>query len=170
MSKLTQKAAVYEATMNILAENDIPADDNQVPAISSLVTKEMRANVIAVVTQGIITGEVDFSQEASAKYDTAEKIKGYVTGMVSNHYRKDSRLNGGVKHEIKNPGSRAGSQDETIKALKALRTTRTDATELAEIDACIAARQAEIKPSKTVELTAEQIEKLPAELREKLGL
>jgi hypothetical protein len=171
MSKLNQREAVYQAVMNTLADNNISFDDGQTPAAQSLMTKEMRAAVIAIVVAGFQAKEVELSAEAEAKYDTEAKIKGYTNGLLSNWLRKDKRLNGNISYEVKAPGSRAGSQDDQIKALKALRSTRTDAEELAEIDACIAARQATIKPTKKVAtITAEQIEKLPEELRAKLGL
>jgi hypothetical protein len=166
---MNQKEAVYTTALNVLAENDIPFDDGQ--DIKPLITKEMRANIITIITQGITSGEVEMTPEGRAKHDTEPKRKSYVNGLVSNWFRKDSRLNGGVKYESKAPGSRAGSQDEQIKALKALRTLKADDQEAVQaINEAIKARQAELKPAKAVALTAEQVDLIPEELREKLGL
>ena len=63
---------------------------------------------------------------------------------------RNTRLNGSEKYEAKNPGSRAGSGDEQIKALKALKSTLTSLEDIEAIDKAIETRTAEIKPIKTV--------------------
>ena len=55
------------------------------------------------------------------KYSTIEKMRSYASGLVNNWFRKDIRLNGGMKYEVKNPGSRQGAGDQQLKALKTLR-------------------------------------------------
>lgn len=172
MSKLNQRESVYQATMNVLADTGINFDDGQTPTAAELVTKDMRKSILSIVTESIRSGETEFSAEATAKHDTVEKVRSYVSGLVNNWFRKDKRLNGSVKYEAKNPGSRAGAGDEQLKALKALRATKTDDQEaLTVIDAAITSRQAEIKSSKPqVTLTTEQVEALPASVREALGL
>jgi len=127
---MKQNEAVFQAVCAVL--------DRSTFSSAVQLTKEQRNTVIEMVTQGIVSGVVDFSDEAKAKYDTEAKIKSYTTGMVSNHLRKDKRLNGNVEYEIKNPGSRAGSGDGTLKALKALRSTC--------IDQAIADRTAKSRP------------------------
>ena len=153
---MKQNDAVFQAVCGVL---DAQSFDSAVE-----LTKEQRASVIGIVTQGIMNGQVDFSAEAKAKYDTDAKVKSYTTGMVSNHLRKDKRLNGNTKYEIKNPGSRAGSGDDQLKALKALRSTITDSENLTAIDEAIANRTAEVQASKqkTVVIDAEA---LPEHLR-----
>ncbi len=171
MSKLNQRESVYVATMNVLADAGINFDDGQSVTAQELVTKDMRKSIMSIVTQSIIAGETDMSSEARAKHDTEDKVRGYVSGLINNWFRKDKRLNGGNKYETKNPGSRAGAGDEQLKALKALRATKADDAEaLAVIDAAIASRQSELKVTKTVALTQEQIDALPANVRESLGL
>ena len=170
-STMKQNQAVYVATMNCLADAGIPFDDHQEGGVEKVVTKEIRANIIACVTNGLLSGEVEMSAEGKAKYDTEGKMRGYVSGLVSNWFRKDTRLNGNVKHTVKNPGSRAGAGDEQIKALKLLREVKADDAEaVAEIDKAIERRRAELKPTRSVELTDEQIALLPADLRAKLSL
>ena len=165
--KMKQVEAVYVTTMNVLAEKGVPFDDGQ--NVSDIVTKEIRSEIIAVLVNGFETDQIEFSADAKAKYFSTDRIKTYVNGLVSNWFRKDPRLNGGVKHQPKHPGSRAGSGDEQIKALKALRKLKLDDAEaLAAIDTAIANRTAELQPKAT--LTQEQIDNLPFELRQQLGL
>ena len=83
-------------------------------------TTDERRRVIDQVTEGILSGEVAFSDRARKRYDTDAKVRSYVVGMVSNHLRKDRRLNGGVSYQPKNPGSRTGSQDPVVRELRKL--------------------------------------------------
>lgn len=153
---MKQNDAVFSAVCKVLGKDGF--ND------AVILSKEQRDEVVAIVTQGIINGSVDFSTEAKAKHDTEAKIKSYTTGMVSNHLRKDKRLNGGVKHEIKNPGSRAGNSDEQVKALKALRSSVTSPEQIRLVDEEIEKRMNELKAvkAKTVEIN---IDLLPEHLR-----
>jgi len=82
---------------------------------------------------------------------------------VGNHLRKDKRLNGGEKYEIKKPGSRAGSGDATLKALKALQTTvDADSESWHQIEAAIYERTTELSKKKEVTIN---VEALPEEFR-----
>lgn len=165
---MNQRESVYQATMNVLADAGIAFDDGQ--NVEDVVTKDLRKTVIAVVTASIISGETEMTSEGRAKYSDEQKMRNYTSGLVSNWFRKDKRLNGGVKHEIKNPGSRAGSGDEQLKALKALRTAKADDAEAVKvIDAAIAERRAEVG-TKKVEVTEAQLALIPESLRAKLGL
>lgn len=132
-------------------------------------TKDQRKELIECVTEGIMSGFIEFSEEAKAKYVTKDDVRGYVNGMVSNWLRKDVRLNGGEKYVTKNPGSRAGQGDEVLKNLKALRTTLTEADHIAAVDLEIEARTAELAKSKAKTVTID-MDKIPAELRAQLGL
>jgi hypothetical protein len=153
---MKQNDAVFQAVCSTLSQDGF---DGAVE-----LTKDQRNTVIGMVTQGIMDGVVDFSDEAKVKYDTEAKVKSYTTGMVSNHLRKDKRLNGDTKYEAKNPGSRTGSSDPQLKALKALRSTITEAEQLAAIDEAIANRTSEIQATKAkkVEINSDA---LPEHLR-----
>jgi len=151
---MKQNDAVFGACVIVLGQDGF---DSAVE-----LTKEQRSVVVGMVTDGIMSGQVDFSAEARAKHDTEAKVKTYVGGMVSNHLRKDKRLNGGEKYEAKAPGSRAGSGDEQLKALKALKATLTEASDIASVDAAIETRLAEITVKKTVAIN---INALPEEFR-----
>ncbi len=159
---MKQSEAVYNATHKVFAENGIQFEDGD--NVKDVITTELRKQVIGIVTAGIESGDVDFSDSAKAKYDSTEKISGYVAGMVSNWFRKDPKLNGGETYQPKNPGSRAGSQDDQVKALRALLKSGTldeDGTAMAET--ALEQRLSEIKAAKTkVEI---DVDALPESLR-----
>jgi len=157
---MSQKEAVYSAVKSIKS-----FDDGEKVNLTS----DEKANVVNIVTESLASGDAVLSDKARAKFDTPTKLKSYTSGMVNNWMRKDTRLNGGLKYVIKNPGSRAGSQDDTIKNLKLLKSTLTDPAQIEECDAAIEARKAEItiEKAKNVEINYDHI---PAELRESLGL
>lgn len=167
MSK-NQKEAVYTAVTEVLG------------AINGAVelTKEQRRAVISQITDGMQNGEVELSDDSRAKFDTRKKVETYVGGLVNNWLRKDVRLSGGVKYEAKNPGKRAGSSDEQLKAMRVLRKQLEAAGEtdkVAEVDAAIASRVADLKAEKVVTKKAAQIpaidtSSIPEELREMLGI
>ena len=144
---IKQNDSVFQAVCSVLGQDGF---ENAVE-----LTKDQRGLVIGIVTQGIMSGEVDFSSEAKLKYDTEAKVKSYTNGMVSNHLRKDKRLNGDIKYIIKNPGSRAGQGDDQLKALKALRSTLTDITQQTSVDTAIANRSKEIAATKVKTVTVD---------------
>src|ERR1039458_3845130 len=107
---MKQKEAVYNAILNVMGK--IEGD------VSATITKEQRASVNQILFQGFRNEEIDLDRE----FDDAA-LKVYISGLTSNWLRKDNRLNGGVKYVAKNPGSRAGAGDETLKAIRALKST-----------------------------------------------
>ena len=147
MTKMTQKEAVFQAIVNVCGTSD----GAYTPS------KEDRANVNQILFEGFRSGSIELDRE----YSDSE-LKAYVSGLQSNWLRKDKRLNGNVAYVAKNPGSRAGSTDVSIKAMRALLASKTDGTERAEIQAFIDKRLAEIKPAKTVTIN---VADLPEELK-----
>jgi hypothetical protein len=162
---LSQKEAVFAAVKSVFAQSGRTFTEGSKVSLS----KEERATVTQIVVAGISNGDVAFSSEAATKYDTAEKLKSYVAGMVGNWLTKDTRLNGGDKYVAANPGSRAGQGDEMIKSLRALRSTLTDATQIAAVDSEIEKRKHEIQASKAKKVEV-NFDALPAGLLEKLNL
>jgi hypothetical protein len=160
----TQRQAVYQAVKSVLTEAGIEFYDGI--NAKSVMTKEHRSQVNAILCVGFMTGQIDFKQTEANKAKLASEslLKEYVSGLQSNWLAKDDRLNGGVDHEIKNPGSRSGSGDEQLKALRALFSTITNPSDQAEIQAMIDARVAEIKPVKTVSINYDA---LPEHIRAK---
>lgn len=91
--------------------------------------------------------------------DDAAVLK-YIPGLVNNHVRKDKRLNGGIEYEVKRPGSRTGSGDETIKAMRTLLSVTSDPSAKNAIQVEIDKRLESLKPKVEIKVDA-----LPESLR-----
>lgn len=145
MGTITQGEAVFQAVKEVMGN----VDGKYEPTKEQL--RQIEATVLAMFTSGLTV---------HSKNPTPDQLKKYVPGLVNNWLRKDKRLNGGVQYVAKNPGSRLGSQDESIKAMRLLqRTVDTDEAKAA-IQVEIDKRLAELKPTPTVDIT-----KLPESLR-----
>ena len=147
MSKMSQKEAVFQAVTNVVGVQDGAYTLN----------REQRASVNQILFEGFRSHTV----ECETEYNDSQ-LKAYVSGLQSNWLRKDKRLNGGVKYQAQNPGSRVGSTDPQVKALRALIKTQSDEIKIAEIQSFIDKRLAEIKPNKSVTI---DVNALPAELQ-----
>lgn len=159
-SAVSQKQGVYNAVQAFCEENELHFEDG----MHFNPTKEQRSEIVHMVAGAMEAGEIQLSSDAASKYDTPEKLKSYCNGLVSNWLRKDTRLNGGEKYEIKNPGSRAGSGDQVIKELRKLKKTLTDAEQIAAVEEEIEKRLASIQAekAKSVEINVDLI---PEELK-----
>ncbi len=147
---MKQKDAVFAAITNVVGSFEGKVE----------LSKEQKSAVNAIITQGILSGDVEYLKD-----DSDEKaVREYVPGLVSNWLRKDVRLNGGGKYAPKNPGSRAGQGDAQVKELRKLLAQQSDPGARAEIQEYINKRIAEIKPAKTVTI---DMSALPAELQAK---
>ena len=157
---LTQKEAVYNAITSVIDFED--GDKVEL-------TKEQKANVVSLVVAGFQANEVALSDNAREKFSDSKKLTTYTGGMVNNWMRKDTRINGGDKYITKNPGSRAGSGDATMKNLKLLKSTLTDEDKIAQVETAIEARKTELaaEKAKSVEIDYSQI---PVELLETLNI
>ena len=143
----SQRDAVYSAVIAVAGEMK--------PGKPVQLTSDQKNQVHQLVTESFISGETSFKGEV-----TPEAIKKYVPGLCNNWIRKDKRLNGGEKYVPKNPGSRAGSGDEALKAMKALLAATTDAKARTEIETEIDKRKLELKPRQEINASA-----LPESLR-----
>ena len=125
------------------------------------ITGEQRKSVNQILFEGFRAGKIDLGREYS---DT--ELRQYVSGLTSNWLRKDARLNGGTKYVPKNPGSRAGSGDETLKAIRALKSTiSTDDERYQDVLDAEQQRISEIASTKTAKVV--DFSALPAELAAK---
>ena len=163
--KNTQRNAVFAAICNI----------RQVESFDSPVTltKDERGLVHQMVCEGFRSGAIEFENTPAnqEKLASDSKLSGYVSGLISNWLRKDTRLNGGGKYVAKNPGSRAGQSDEQMKTLRALAKQFAGTDKEQVVLAQIEKRKSELAAAKvkSVELTPEQIDALPADVKEALG-
>lgn len=151
MTKMTQKEAVFQAVRNVCGE----IDGAYTP------TKEERAQVNQILFEGFRKGTIELEREFSDS-----DLKSYVSGLQSNWLRKDKRLNGNVAYVAKNPGSRAGSGDASLKAMRALLSTLSSEEDKAEVQGHIDERIAQINASKTKKVTVD-FSALPADLAAK---
>lgn len=127
-------------------------------------TKEQKAQVRLVLYEGFINGRISLAREP---YATEAEWMSYISGLIDNHMRKDKRLNGGVKYETKNPGSRAHHSDDQLKALFGLYQVATTEQDKTEIMGYISARKAELNKAK-VQPTI-NFDALPDALKAKFG-
>lgn len=155
---MTQEEAVFQAITNVCGEQEDGAKFEP--------SKEERAQITEILVESFKAGKIALKDTPSNREKLSDdaKMRNYCSGLQSNWLRKDPRLNGNVKYVAKNPGSRAGSTDATVKSMRTLLATREDltASDRAEIQAAISKRVSELKPAKTQELTAEQVEVLKA--------
>lgn len=156
MDKMNQRTAVYAAIVNVLTQDGVRFEDGM--DVKPHMTRERRAQVNAILFEGFRAGRIELDKQ----YDDSE-LKAYVSGLQSNWIRKDKRLNGSVKYQPKNPGSRAGSGDQQLKALKALKAKlQAEGEDTSEVDGYIEARTKEIQAAKAPTIN---VEALPPELR-----
>jgi hypothetical protein len=156
---MKQSEAVYQATRQVLKEKGIQFEDGQ--NITDVMTTEIRKEVISIVCEGFKAGTVDLKDTESNREKLADeaKLREYTNGLVSNWYRRDVRFNGGETYQPKNPGSRAGSQDDQVKAIRALiKSGKLDEEGMKLAQAKLDERLAEIRAaSNKVEIDVDQL-------------
>ena len=108
---MTQGELVFLAVSSVFG--DVDAVPNTIQW-----TKEQLDAVHQRVLLGFINGDVNKNSGGTDEI----ALRKYIPGLVNNWVRKDTRLNGGTKYTPKNPGSRTGSGDETLKNLRILMT------------------------------------------------
>lgn len=160
---VSQKQAVTNAVKQVRPDYELNSDI----FLSDVLTDSDKKQIREIIVDGFLDGEVEMSAEAKTRYfsDRAELTK-YVTGLVNNWVRKNPEFNGGsgFTYTAKNPGSRQGTSDETIRALKALLKMTVDPEAKAEIQAAINLRLGELKPKPQI-----NVEAIPAHLRHLIG-
>jgi hypothetical protein len=128
-------------------------------------TGEQRAECVKLLVSGLMSGEIEMSAEAKAKYSDEKSMKTYAGGLLTNWLNKSPVLNGGVKYEAKNPGSRSGSEEykQALALKKYLIETGTEIP--AELEQFIA-EHAPVKVEKKKEV---DVSALPEGLRKLVG-
>jgi hypothetical protein len=125
----SQKQIVHNAIMAFLQENGFSLENKKVE-----LTHNDRKTIVTMIVTAIDSGDMHLSAAARAKHDTPKKIRNYSTGLLSNWLRKDHRINGGLRHKTKNPGSKANQDDEIIKSLKSMRKLLSNHKEILAVD------------------------------------
>lgn len=149
MATMTQGEAVFQAVRTIFTEGKVPPTTEW----SNEQKEKVHSAVLAMFQAGLVN-------KNSGGTDEVALVK-YVPGLTNNWVRKDKRLNGGETYIPKNPGSRAGSGDASLKNLRVLLTVVTDPEAKAAVQLEIDKRTAELaKPTATLDIT-----KIPEHLR-----
>lgn len=164
MSKLSQHQAVINATTAHFGERYELGTD-----VKDITTKADKKAIATKIAEQMLEGSVELSDAARAKYgESVESLTNkYVVGMVTNWFNKSKELNGGVKYETKNPGSRAGGSDPMLREMRLLKKQLAEVGNddgVAKVEAAINERIAQINATKlkTVEINPDN---LPEHLR-----
>ena len=156
---INQKEAVTNAVLSLFPDYELGGEVN----LASILTPETKKELRGILFAGFRADAIVMSAQAKAKYDSDDAgLTKYVSGLLDNWVRKNRAFNGGEQYVTKNPGSRAGSQDEQVKALRQLMKTTNDEGQIAQIQEALTARIAEIKPASVVTIN---VDALPESLR-----
>lgn len=135
---ISQKAAVVNEVTAILGSTQ----DSTLPVKDQL-TAEQISTIKANVVSNIIDGSVSYNKDL----DDDKEIARYVSGMVSNHFRKAKELNGGETYSPQSTGR--GSKDTQLSELSKLLGTYTEGTEeFEQIVLAIDSRKSELAVAK----------------------
>ncbi len=141
-AQFSQKEAVYVAYTTALSDRGIEftTPGSLSPEVLSAVRKDMRENIASGIVDGSISCEKEDYRSDLAKAST------YASGLISNWFKKDTRLTGGVKYEAQSTRGPV-TRDEKLKALKNAHKAATAANDmelLTKLEAAISKRQAEV--------------------------
>jgi hypothetical protein len=163
---MKQNEAVFKITVAVLAEHGIEFKSGQ--DVKPLLNDSIETEICSQLMAGFKDGSIDLKGGVETKYPTDQALKTYVSGLMSNWYRKGKELNGNVEYVAKNPGSRAGSSDPQLRELKKVLSQVTTDDDKAMIQGYIDARLSELNAAKS---KAKPIDfsVLPAELAAKFA-
>lgn len=90
---LSQKEAVYHATIEVIKNSNLSFDDGPV---SSILNKEQRKLVVQKLTDMAKSNQINFRATVSNQRTLQDPklLNSYLSNLVSNHWKRDSRLNG----------------------------------------------------------------------------
>lgn len=155
---LTQKQGVFLCVLSVLKTEGISFQEGEKLTLPS----DLKKKVNELVAKQIMKGEIALSEEKRSLGE--EYVKEYVPGLVSNHLRRDLRLNGNVVDKPKEPGKYAGNKDPKIKnmrnAIKQLKATSADPKTIAKFEASLKVMVDEYKAKngKVIEIDASQLD------------
>jgi len=157
----SQKQAVTESLLTVLNERGVRYEPNGEVIMNDILTPDDKAKARTILINGFKDRTIQLSEQARIKHEPNGFVS-YTNGLLNNWIKKNKEFNNGIGYVPKNPGSRAGSGDESIRAMRALKKTTNDPAIIAEIDKQISERLAEIKPVQTVTI---DVDALPESLR-----
>lgn len=119
-TQIGQKQAVIDAVSSVLG-NTFNLGET---VVRDSITSEQLDEVREIVFNGIAHGTVSYGKDIS---DT-KAVRRYVNGMIDNHFRKATELNGGNKY-VAPASSARGARDGQLSTLKKLLKTFEEGTE-----------------------------------------
>jgi hypothetical protein len=170
MGKMKQSDAVTAAVVSVCADAGVEFEVGTTVA-DDVVTDTMRKSISEILCEGFRAGAIELSDTPSNRDKLASppKLNQYVSGLISNWFRKGPDLNGSTKYQPKNPGSRAGQSDPQLKALMLLATKFKGTDKEAELFRHIQLRKEQIAATKAKTVTID-LSALSPELIAQLGL
>lgn len=137
---ISQKVAVVNEVKAILGSSFDPST----PAKEQL-TSDQFETIKSNIVSGIISGSISFNKDVSDE----KEVSRYVSGMISNHFRKAKELNGGTAYSPQSTGR--GSRDPQLSELsKLLGTYEEGSEEFNQIVSAINSRKNELAAEKAV--------------------
>ena len=140
---MSQVDAVFAVTLETLAENDIFFVEGET-IVHDVVTAEIRASIRSKLAAMLLTGTVGYSKPE--KLQDKKYLNTYVSGLVTNWFNLDARLNAGCRPEPKIPKSKT---DNKIKNMLILQSGMSpDSDNFAIVTEAIEARLLELDDAK----------------------
>ena len=163
MSKVNQKTAVVNTILALLEDRGVDYVMGGEVIMNDILEPTDKEKIKSVLFTMFRANEVEYKESFQAKVDDDSELKKYISGLLNNWVRKNKDFNAGQVYKAKNPGSRAGSTDPSIKAMRQLLSVTPDENAKLAIQTAIDAKLAEIKASKqTVTIN---IDAIPEELK-----
>lgn len=112
---MNQRTATVQTVLNILADRGVVFELNGSVAIKSVLNSDDKGKILDEMCAMYVRGEYIITTEPKGA-----ELRKYVSGLINNWITKAPEFNGGKKHEIKNPGSRAGASNPEVKNMRLL--------------------------------------------------
>ena len=112
---MKQKDATISTVLNVLADRGVVYEMNGPVILKTIFSPDDRTKAIDELCAMYTRGEYEITTKPSEA-----ELRKYVSGLLTNWVSKYDGFNSGVKHAIKNPGSKAGQGNATVKALRAM--------------------------------------------------
>ena len=160
-TQIGQKQAVVNAVAEVLGSTFVSGST----VAREILTSEQLSSIRETVFSGVMSGSVAFGKSLSDE----KLVRRYINGMIDNHLRKASELNGSTKY-VASSAAR-GSRDPQLATLrKLLKTFEEGSEQYSQVLTAIESREAALTSEKAAARSAKRsanidISTLPAELQ-----
>jgi hypothetical protein len=158
-----QREATFEAIVTVLSNSNVSFTPGS--NVKSVLTSDHKKQVRQILINGFKSGTVEHTQDfAKTKLNSDTELNKYCSGLISNWVKKDNRLNGNVKYQTVNTGTRVGSSDPQVKELRKLLKATAGTAEEKDVNEALNARLAQVKSTKTPKISID-VEAIPENLK-----